>query len=104
MKKVYRILDHTDDDRYYLIGIFLDKEEALREVKEASEFNEPISIFTDSDYERIEIQESCEGWCSESTLIFAISREEIITEDGEYEWREMGTYDRSGEEATTKRD
>lgn len=89
MKKLYQIIDNSNPEAFYPLGLFETKEEAISKIKEASLRNEPISEFTDmadSTHEIIAIQVLRIGWDSDHEIIYELEREQVISVFEE-EWK-----------------
>lgn len=87
MECIYEVIDQTDDEMYYPIGMFLSAEEAEAKVRMHDEDNTPVS---DSgacgEYETIVIRERKIGWEDGGTVLKVFERECRTNEDDECCW------------------
>ena len=92
MGNVYEIIDSTDEDSYYLLGCFVDKQEAIDALTQAAidsdGTDEGISYFNDNDNEVIEVIEITLGWRTSRKSVFEVVRERVHSEEsGSWLWR-----------------
>lgn len=85
MKTVYEVVDYSDSERYYTLGVFENLEGIVKDLQEKSLLDKPISEFCDGEYEKIIIHERNIGWDSSHTVLYEIERERRISEDGQEE-------------------
>jgi len=85
LDSIFEIIDRTMGDRYYLLGLFLEFEDAKEEIEEWPE-DERISRFSDEEYERIEIVERKLGWSGDGNIVFTLERR------GAYDQKKVGYY------------
>ena len=88
MKSVFEIIDQTDDEIYYPLGIFTTLDEAKDAIKNIPS-DERLSEFNDSDFEKIHIQERKFGWSDNGKTVFMLERHLIFDEnnpDDEGHW------------------
>ena len=89
MKFMYEVCDTSDDEMYFPMGIFLDKESAIEAVKKLAADNPDCSIteHEPDEYERIEVRERKVGMPDSSTMVFTLEREcKYDDETGEEHW------------------
>jgi hypothetical protein len=90
-KFVYEVVDATDDERYYPLGIFLSQKEAVRAVQSLSRTDKAISWIvdeSDNNCERIEIRKREIGWSEHGVTVQTIERSEYYDEENdEYKWK-----------------
>jgi len=90
MDTVYEIVDYTDDEKYFTLGIFETAEQALDEIDKAERRDSPISEFCDGEYEEIQVLKRKIGWSQHGTTIKTIKRQEFYDEDkDEYYWKRV---------------
>lgn len=86
MKSVFEVIDQTNEEMFYPLGIF----PTLKEAKEAVlniKKDERISFYSEDYYEKIEIKEREMGWTEEGKTVFILECEEVYDEkDDEFYW------------------
>ena len=89
-KYVYEVLDTSDDEAYYTLGIFLSLEDAEKAIKEVESESESLSEYSE-DYEEITIRKRKIGWSIQSPSVLVIRRGTFYDEGkDEYLWRRVG--------------
>lgn len=90
MEKVFEVVDTSNDEMYYPMGIFLSLEDAKKEVLEGAEDHEsPMTEYgSEGDYEQIEVRERKVGWSPYiERTVFKIVRENRYQENSdEHHW------------------
>ena len=89
MKSIYEVCDTSDDDMYFPMGVFLDKESAIEAVKKLAADNPDYSIteYDPDEYEKIEVRERKIGMSGSNTVVFTLEREcKYDDETGEEHW------------------
>jgi hypothetical protein len=93
MKYVYEVIDSTDDERYYPLGVYLSLKEANRAIQSIARKDRAISWIADdsgTDFECIRIKKRKIGWSENGTTVNEIKREQFYNEENdEYEWRSV---------------
>jgi len=84
---IYEVMDVTDDDSYRSMGVFLDKDEAIKAINDSCQADYPLTDYAE-EFEQIEIHEKKIGMNNGSKIVYTLSRkQEISKETGEYIWR-----------------
>jgi len=86
MRKIYEVVDSTDEEMYFLLGIFNTKEEINIDENASEQITEHGGM---SGYETIQIRERRYGWSGDDYVVIReIKREQVIDEDSdELVWR-----------------
>ena len=84
-KYVYEVRDISNDEIYYPLGIFLNLDDAKKQILE---FEKDQSIADrDDDYEVISIYRRSIDWSRDGTEVFSVRRERDYQEEtGNYYW------------------
>lgn len=89
MLHVFEIIDSTDDEMYFPLGIFLTEGEALRAIRKADP-EHPVSEHAE-DYESLSIVRRKIGWDGFGKRIWEFRRETQYNEErDEYLWKVIG--------------
>ena len=82
MVNYYEVINATDEDMYFPMGMFSSKEAAISAIMEAAE---PDAAVTDNpdDFEIIKILERHEGWSDNGVLVFTLEREGAYSTEDE---------------------
>lgn len=86
---IYEVVDTTNSEAYYQLGVFLSFEEAKEELLKASKDKESsITEFgTDGDYEEVKIKKRKIGWSDFGVPVFTVCREcRHCEDDDQYYW------------------
>lgn len=87
MECVYEVIDQTDDEMYYPIGMFLSVEEAEAKIRMHDEDDTPVSESgANGEYETIAIHKRKIGWCDGGSVVKVFERECRTTEDDDHRW------------------
>jgi hypothetical protein len=88
MNKIYEIVDNTDDEIYYPLGLFPTFELARSSIEQADP-EQPISEYaSDSDYEEISIFEREFGWTEHGRKVYKIERERVYDDkEDDFFWK-----------------
>lgn len=76
---VYEVVDYTNEEMYYPLGVFLDYEQAKKELLETPD-GKAISEWCD-DCENVCIYKRKIGFSGQGKKVFEIYREEVYHED-----------------------
>ena len=88
--KVYEVVDATNDETYFTLGIFSTPLELLEKLARMERKDLAISELTYDDYEKIEIREREFGWTETGKTIITISRRQQYDETiDKYIWQSM---------------
>ena len=89
---VYEVIDASNDEMYFPLGIFLTLKDALDDIK--SHGKEAVTEYGrngDIDHEILKIKQRAIGWDGGGTLSITIRREQYYDEKAdEYYWRGVG--------------
>lgn len=92
MTHIFEVIDYTDPDCYYTLGIFPALEDAEKAIEEKEEKNGYVSYATDlagNEAETIVIRKRNFGW-DEPAEIKRIEREKVLCEEtDEYKWERV---------------
>lgn len=87
---IYEVVDYTNDEMYYTLGLFLSLEQAMEYIEEAEEPDRTISEFVYDHYEEIQILKRKIGWSQHGKPVKTIRREEKYNEEeDEYYWQRI---------------
>lgn len=86
-QKIYEVVDVTDDEIYYTVGIFLDIKQAIKILTNLCDpYDTMIDGFSD-DFCRIEIHEKYIGWCGCGIkVVWSRKWEKIVSDEDEVTW------------------
>ena len=73
IEHVYEICDVTNDEIYYVMGVFINKKEAIAAVESALSSESPLSDYAD-EYEKIEIRKYSIGLTDAYEIVYTIER------------------------------
>ncbi len=85
-QKIYEVIDTSDDDMYFPLGIFLDFDSAKKAIED---FGEDQISDRAEEYEEIKIMERKVGWDDNGKEVFVQNRESYEDKDGETLWRRV---------------
>ena len=86
METIFEVIDRTDDEMYYPLGIFLTLEAAKKEIIDYPK-DERISEFSQEEFEEIAIIERKIGWSGNGETVFTLERNEYYSDDDdEFYW------------------
>ena len=81
VKHMFEIIDTTNEEMYFHMGMFETLEEAKKELLEAANQNDPLTDYgNEEDREEISIRVHELGWGSESNIVFTLRREKRYNE------------------------
>ena len=83
-KSVYEVVDYTNDETYYPLGIFPTFEEALSETKSSEKPYRPISFYDPEEFEIIKIMKRKFGFSENGVCVYELQRNETIEEENDY--------------------
>jgi len=76
MESVFEVIDSTNDEMYFTLGIFQTLEAAKNDVLKVAKTSDPITEYgCDGDYEEVTIEERKIGWTGRGNVVFTINRE-----------------------------
>lgn len=88
---LYEVIDRTDEDVYYPLGLFLSLEEALSAIEDAREPDNIVSNDWELDYVVVEIRERRLGWREPGRTVYTHTWQRIYDrqegETGGQVWR-----------------
>lgn len=88
MECVYEVIDQTDDEMYYPIGMFLSAEEAEAKIRMHDEDDTPVSESgANGEYETIAIRKRKIGWCDGGSVVKVFERECRASDNDDCRWR-----------------
>lgn len=88
---VYEVLDSTNDETFYVLGLFKTAEEAISEIKKEALKNQAISEYQE-EFETISVHKRKFGWGDSDKIVFSIHRERVIDEVAdEWVWKTTAT-------------
>lgn len=89
---VFEVVDYTNDEMYYPLGIFPTLTSASEYIEDAEKKDRPVSPWQDEENETIVIMKRKFGWSENGVRILEINREEYYNEEtDEYLWRRVGS-------------
>ncbi len=89
---VFEVVDYTNDEMYYPLGIFPTLTSATEYIEEAEQKDRPVSPWQDEEFETLVIVRRKFGWTENGTRILEINREEYYDEETDkYLWRRVGS-------------
>lgn len=90
---VFEVIDATDDEMYYPLGVFLSQKEAVAAIKKSEDEDNPISMWagmSDSDNETIKVRKRKVGWSEGGDCVLTINRKIHYDEENDkYVWRRV---------------
>ena len=81
MSKVYEIVDYTNGETYYPLGIYPDYQTAKAEIEKRMSNGCISELGWDMDYEEIQIYEREFGWTENGTKVYVLIREYVYDEE-----------------------
>lgn len=90
MDKVYEIVDYTDEDRYYPLGVFASMGDVIEALEKVESEYRPISPWQDEEFETIVVREREMGWSDNGREVMRIDRGDYFNEDNnQYLWKRI---------------
>lgn len=89
---VFEVVDYTNDEMYFPLGIFPTLTSASEYIERAEEKDRAISWHQEQEYEEVVIIKRKFGWTENGSEVLRIKREEYYNEEtDEYLWRRVGS-------------
>jgi len=83
LDQVFEVVDYTDDEKYYTLGIFKTIEQAEHEIETNLQDDCAFSEFCYGEYEEIQILKRKIGWSQHGKPVKTIKRKEFYDEDND---------------------
>ena len=92
---IYEVVDTTNDELYFPMGLFLSLDEAKAAILNgATDSESPMTEYGgEGDCEQIEIREREIGWSEQGVTKFTLNRQNKYDEEGDANWVVTGNSD-----------
>ena len=89
VRKIYELIDTSDKNNHYSLGVFVTLDDAMTEINNASIDNLVISEYAE-EREEISIKVRAAGWSEGGVTVFKLNRERYLDEaSGKHLWRKI---------------
>lgn len=88
LKSIYEIVDYTNDEMYYSLGVFPDLDTAIKAIDNKNLYELDEFDSRDCGFFTVEIRERAIGWSGNGKAVFSRSWSEVYDEKAdEYQWK-----------------